>query len=200
MLGEMHPTAVEILEAAQELFFEKGYEKTTTRELSARVGISKAAVYHHFKNKEEILYKLSLLGADELIENMRKAIARNRNSQAPLREQIQDIMLEYARTYLKNKSFNKILLHEIEFLPEDKKRVILDKETENVHQLRDYLVSLMDKGDVKKLNPMVMTFSLISALHWLYFWFRQGKGLGLEEVIDQIAEIFLEGIMLRKEG
>lgn len=53
---------------------------------------------------------------------MRQAISRNRTTDAPLKEKIKDIMLEYTKTYLKNKNFNKILLHEIEFLSPEKKK------------------------------------------------------------------------------
>lgn len=196
---KFHETAIEILNAAQELFYEKGYEKATTREISQKVGISKAALYHHFTNKEEILFKICLRAADELINNMKRAISRNKNLDVPLKEKLKDIMLEYATTYLKNKNFNKILLHEIEFLSPEKKRVILDKETENVHQLRNFLKELMDQGVIKKFDPTVMTFSIISALHWLYFWFKPEKGLSLEEVIEQIAEMYLEGIEIKND-
>jgi AcrR family transcriptional regulator len=190
-----HETANEILAAAQDLFYEKGYEKTTTRELAERVGISKAAVYHHFENKEEILYTICLKASYELIGNMRLAIERNISADVPVPEQIKDIILEYARTYIKNKNFNKILLYEIEFLPMDKKRVILDKETENFHQLRSYLRGLIDEGKIKSFNSTVLTFSLLGTLHWLFFWFKPHKGLSLEEVIDQFVEIHLYGMI-----
>ena len=190
-----HQTAMEILQVAHDLFYEKGYEKSTTREISERVGISKAAVYHHFKNKEEILFEICLYAANELIENMRQAIERNVSSSRNIQEQIKDIMYEYARTYMKNKMFNKILLHEIEYLPPEKKRVILDKETQNVHQLRDYLQGLIEKRKIKDFDPTVTTFSLVSSLHWLYFWFREDEGLSLKEVIDQIANLFLSGLL-----
>jgi len=195
-----HATALHILQAAQELFFQKGYEKATTREISEMAGVSNAAVYHYFKNKEEILFEICVYAADELIENMRKAIARNISSASTVKEQITDIMLEYARTYLKNVSFNKILLHEIEFLSDEKKRIILDKETQNIHQLRLFLQSLIQNGMLKPFNPTVMTFSLISQLHWLYFWFRPEKGLNLQEVIGQIADMYLNGVVKPNAG
>lgn len=190
-------TALDILSAARQLFFEKGYEKATTREISERAGISNAAVYHHFRNKEEILYQICLSAADELIDNMRRAVDRNVSSPVPVDEQLKDIMLEYARTYLKNISFNKILLHEIEFLPSDKKRIVKDKETENVHQLRSFLHNLAQQGKIESYNPTVLTFSMISSLHWLYFWFRPDKGMSLEEAIGQIADIYLKGVLPR---
>ncbi|MGH7611132.1 MAG: TetR/AcrR family transcriptional regulator [Candidatus Dormibacteria bacterium] len=44
-----------ILEAAIDLFTEQGFDKTSLREVAARVGVTKAALYYHFRSKEEIL-------------------------------------------------------------------------------------------------------------------------------------------------
>lgn len=195
MKEDRKDTASEILKAARQLFYEKSYEAASTREISARVGISKAALYHHFRNKEEILFRICLEAADELVGNMRRAIARNMASSKPLKEQLTDIVIEYLRTYLKNENFNKILFHDMEYLPEDKKRIILDREKENVHQLRAFLISLMDQGLIRRINPTVMTFSLISSLHWLYFWYNPEGPLSLEDVAQEIADLFLHGML-----
>ncbi|MBO4903447.1 MAG: TetR/AcrR family transcriptional regulator [Lachnospiraceae bacterium] len=59
----------EILNAAEELFSTKGYEKTTTVDIMQKVGIAKGTLYYHFTSKEEIL--------DALIERMgRRMIAK----------------------------------------------------------------------------------------------------------------------------
>lgn len=69
-------TADVIVAVARQIFFEKGYEKATTREISERAGISKAALYHHFKGKEEILFQIVNRASDELIANMKKALSQ----------------------------------------------------------------------------------------------------------------------------
>ncbi|WP_181782648.1 TetR/AcrR family transcriptional regulator [Pseudonocardia pini] len=51
-------TRSQIREVALELFAEQGYDKTSLREIAERLGITKAAVYYHFKTKEEILSSL----------------------------------------------------------------------------------------------------------------------------------------------
>jgi AcrR family transcriptional regulator len=54
----MNDTRDRILQAALDLFIERGYEKTSLREIAEQVGVTKAALYYHFSNKEEILEKL----------------------------------------------------------------------------------------------------------------------------------------------
>ena len=54
----MNDTRDRILEAALNLFTERGYEKTSLREVAGRVGVTKAALYYHFASKEEILRTL----------------------------------------------------------------------------------------------------------------------------------------------
>ena len=49
-------TVARILDAAQRLFLEKGYDQTTIQDIVDQLGgLTKGAVYHHFKSKEEIL-------------------------------------------------------------------------------------------------------------------------------------------------
>lgn len=62
MARNKHPerTVEQILSAAQRLFLEKGYEETTIQDIvDALGGMTKGAVYHHFKSKEEILDAVS---------------------------------------------------------------------------------------------------------------------------------------------
>ena len=64
-------TRSQIQEVALELFAEQGYDKTSLREIAERLGITKAAVYYHFRTKEDILASLFdalLAGFDEILE------------------------------------------------------------------------------------------------------------------------------------
>src|SRR5579862_785257 len=44
---------------ALELFAEQGYEKTSLREIAERLGVTKAALYYHFKSKEDIVHSFA---------------------------------------------------------------------------------------------------------------------------------------------
>jgi AcrR family transcriptional regulator len=63
-------TRQQIRVVAMELFAEQGYDKTSLREIAERLGVTKAAVYYHFRTKEEIVASLfddQLVALDELV-------------------------------------------------------------------------------------------------------------------------------------
>ncbi|MED4531417.1 TetR/AcrR family transcriptional regulator [Metabacillus fastidiosus] len=61
MARNKHPekTIKQILSISYRLFLEKGYEQTTIQDIINELGMSKGAIYHHFKSKEEILHAIS---------------------------------------------------------------------------------------------------------------------------------------------
>jgi AcrR family transcriptional regulator len=55
----MADTRQQILDVAADLFIEKGYDATSLREISEQIGVTKAALYYHFANKQDILRALA---------------------------------------------------------------------------------------------------------------------------------------------
>jgi len=53
--GRRGDTRARIQRVALELFAEQGYERTSLREIAERLGVTKAALYYHFKSKEDIV-------------------------------------------------------------------------------------------------------------------------------------------------
>ncbi len=53
-------TRERILDVAQDLFTQHGYDKTSLRDIADRLGITKAALYYYFERKEDILLELHL--------------------------------------------------------------------------------------------------------------------------------------------
>src|SRR3954467_2858043 len=54
----MKDTRTRIQSVALELFIEQGYEATSLREIAERLGVTKAALYYHFKTKDDIVASL----------------------------------------------------------------------------------------------------------------------------------------------
>lgn len=75
-------TRSRIQAVALELFAEQGYEKTSLREIAERLGVTKAALYYHFRTKDDIVASLFVDFAtqvDEIIEWAREHEPANEN-------------------------------------------------------------------------------------------------------------------------
>jgi AcrR family transcriptional regulator len=72
-------TRTRVLDVAMELISEKGYAATSTREVCERIGFTKAALYYHFKAKDELLAAL----VQPLLDAMAELTATAEVSDAP---------------------------------------------------------------------------------------------------------------------
>ncbi|OZI10987.1 TetR family transcriptional regulator [Bacillaceae bacterium SAS-127] len=68
----------EILDAADELFAQKGFDGTSTNDILEKVGIARGTLYHHFKSKEDIMDALIERYSIRLLETA-QAIAADKN-------------------------------------------------------------------------------------------------------------------------
>ena len=80
----------EILDVAEQLFAEKGFDNASTNDIINRIGIARGTLYHHFTSKEEIL--------DALVERMtRTGIARARrivsDKSVPIEERLPAVVM-----------------------------------------------------------------------------------------------------------
>ncbi|MFB8246120.1 TetR/AcrR family transcriptional regulator [Streptomyces sp. NPDC001046] len=82
-----------IQDVALELFAEQGYEKTSLREIAEHLDVTKAALYYHFKTKEEILVSIF----EDLTQPIEDLIDWGRQ-QPPTLETKQEIIRRYADT------------------------------------------------------------------------------------------------------
>lgn len=88
-------TRQRIQDVALELFVEQGYEKTSLREIAEQLDVTKAALYYHFKTKEEIIVSLF----EDLTKPMRELIAWGR-SQPHTLETKQEIVRRYNQSLI----------------------------------------------------------------------------------------------------
>jgi AcrR family transcriptional regulator len=95
-------TRERILDAALDLFIEKGFDKTSLREIAEQLGVTKAALYYHFASKEDILMALHLrlheFGFEALTELGEQEPTPAR--WADLLDQIVDQMLAHRKIFL----------------------------------------------------------------------------------------------------
>ena len=68
-------TVRKILDTAEQLFTEKGYESTSLQDIIVQTGLSKGAIYHHFTSKEDIFYSV----CDRIGQRNAEVLARVRD-------------------------------------------------------------------------------------------------------------------------
>ncbi|MEV0683274.1 helix-turn-helix domain-containing protein [Nocardia sp. NPDC050378] len=88
MDGRRSDTKDRIRAVAMELFAERGYEKTSLREIAERLGVTKAALYYHFRTKEDIVVSLSddlRRGIDDIVTWAEQAPAGQERAEQILR-------------------------------------------------------------------------------------------------------------------
>jgi len=71
-----HPDARrnELLDCAQALFFERGFERTTISDIIEKASVSKGGFYHHFSSKEEMLEALAARLAEEAVAKVQDVL------------------------------------------------------------------------------------------------------------------------------
>jgi AcrR family transcriptional regulator len=96
--AEVQPqVARRLLIAAVQAFAARGYHATTTRDIAGQVGLSPAGVYVHFRSKEELLYRISLLGHQQSLRVISGAAAAHDDPVDRLRAVVRDFTAWHAR-------------------------------------------------------------------------------------------------------
>ncbi len=158
-----------LLDAAARLFADKGYVATSMRDIAQDCGMLPGSLDYHFAAKEDLLVAVYERGVEELLANVRMAIAKE--SEPWLR--LQAACTAHLQTVLRRSDYAQVL---IRVLPGDVTAAAL-----RLAELRDQyeeqfatLVSalpLTRGADRKTLRLM-----LIGALNWSRFWFApQGR-------------------------
>jgi len=116
----------QLLNAALRLFLKKGYRVTTTEEIARKASLTKGALYHHFKNKEDILYELVKNLSEKMSETF---VGRVKKNMTPI-------------------DFLRLILHHHHGVDEPAIKDMLDiySQSFRIARIRKYISRQMEKG------------------------------------------------------
>ncbi|MBU1161737.1 MAG: TetR/AcrR family transcriptional regulator [Proteobacteria bacterium] len=100
-----------IMDSAIKLFSEKGFKNTSVDELSKTAGVGKSTIYGYFHTKNEIF----LAFCEDQIDFVFSDLAKKRDPEAPLKEQLLTLFMGQFRYVTKNYDFGRILSREMVF-------------------------------------------------------------------------------------
>src|SRR5213592_4097070 len=111
--AEVTPEAARrLLVAAVDAFAERGYHATTTRDIAGRAGMSPAALYIHYKTKEELLYRISGIGHEKALRIMGAAAEAGGSATARLA----DAVRTFARWHAEHHTTARVIQYELQAL------------------------------------------------------------------------------------
>jgi len=93
-------TIADIMKVSEKLFVEQGFEKTTVQQIADKCGMTKGALYHHFKSKDEVLERLLSDHHQELMKTVKPILD---NQEAGFVSRI-NMVIKIMRTIGKKKS------------------------------------------------------------------------------------------------
>jgi AcrR family transcriptional regulator len=184
----------EIVSVATQLFYEYGFQKATMRGICRKIGCTQAALYYHFRNKEEILYTIIERSSSDLLLLLRSCFSENKDPVEKLKNAIYQHILSIKHA----REGAKIIIEDKRFLGDDLNRLVKEKEKAIFYLYKNQLEDLQKRGRIKKCNLTVATFSILGTINWLYHWYRPDRGLSLEALAAELIDIPLHGLLIEK--
>jgi AcrR family transcriptional regulator len=181
-----------LIQAAINLFYQKGYLDTSIREIGAKAGISNSIIYHYFKNKEEVLFEIINHATEELIA----ALLRVDKEVADPVECLRTMLVEHSVIFcLKRRKETKIVDSDSFFLHGKWREATLRHQREIYELYKKKLNQIADRGILKDINATVAAFSILGMINSSFRWFREDGLLSREEVAQFISKLVFDGII-----
>ena len=176
-----------LLQMAAHLFRNKGYERTTVRDLASAVGIQSGSIFHHFKSKDEILRAVMEETIRYNTALMRAALAQSNSVRervlALIRCELQSIMGGSGEAMA-------VLVYEWRSLSEGGQAQVLALRDIYEQIWLQVLGEAKDAGLIRGDLFITRRF-LTGALSWTTTWFRPDGSMNLDQLADEALILVL---------
>ncbi|MEY3868741.1 MAG: hypothetical protein RLZZ338_2632 [Cyanobacteriota bacterium] len=193
-------TKKRILDAAQKLFARKGYEGTTTRELAHEAGVAEGTIFRHFPNKKAILVEVATAGWVELLTDLLTELSEMGSYKA-----VAQVMRHRMLNFRANSDMMRVCFLEAQFHPDLRDRI----QSEVIGKMTDvaeaFFQTAMDKGVYRKINPKIVAqvflgMFVIAGFSDNTLLEPNASPQTLLEMAEGIADIFLNGVLIKEES
>jgi AcrR family transcriptional regulator len=181
-----------IAAVASKVFGEKGYI-ASIQDIADGANVSKAAIYHYFKSKGDILGYILIKNTDMFLEKLMNRIKESKEKGLDPQESFKKLIEAYAQHVNSSKDRRKITIRERHYLTKEYEKEFLKRERIVRHLMKKELQKISNLE--KKIDPNVIIFVIIGTINWLAYWFKEEKDLDIETVIDQNIKVFFHGIL-----
>lgn len=173
------------------VFNEHGYDATSMGMLAEALGISKSAIYHHVKSKEELL-SLSL---DRALSSLDRVVEEARTMEGPARTRLEVLIRGTVRVLVQERPHVTLLLRlrgnsEVE-------RAALDHRRALTKELESRFAYAQEEGAVRTdLSPRYLARLVYGAINSMVDWYRPERGDDVDTIADTILTMLFEGVLV----
>jgi AcrR family transcriptional regulator len=158
--------------AAVEAFAERGYHATTTRDIAGRAGMSPAALYIHYKTKEELLYQISKVGHLRSLALLSEA----RDADAPATERLAAAVRVFVRWHAEHHTTGRVVQYELGALAEEHYAEIVGLRRQSEDAIKSIIKDGVTAGEFDVPDISGTTLAVLSLCIDVARWFNpQGR-------------------------
>jgi AcrR family transcriptional regulator len=189
---DVNPDAARrLMTAAVQAFAERGYHATTTRDIAGRAGMSPAALYIHYKTKEELLYQISRVGHRFALELLEVA----RDGGGTPAERLAHAVRSFVRWHAEHHTTARVVQYEMGALAEDHAAEIAALRRASDGAVRAIVEDGVKAGDFDVADVRGTSVAVLSLCIDVARWFNS-RG---RSTPDEIGELYA-GLALRMVG
>jgi AcrR family transcriptional regulator len=184
-----------ILESAQHLFAQKGFAKTSTRQLAQEAGVAEGTLFRYFDNKKAILVEVVTQGWIELLTDLLTELSEMSNEQA-----IAQVMRRRMHNLHQNADLMRVCFMEAQFHPELRDRIQSEIITKMTEVVEAFVQTAIARGTYRALNPRVVAQVFLGM--FTIAGFSQDTLMDSNaspqvkhQIAETLADIFLHGVL-----
>ncbi len=184
-------TRDKILQAALDVFAEKGYHRALVDDIVRASRTSKGAVYHHFPNKEALFLAL----VDEFSERLAVAVAESIAGAHGALGKVQAALTAGLETFARHRELARILLLESVSLGSAYLAKRVEVRERFAALVQAHLDQAVAEGSIPPLDTRVATLAWLGALNEVVIqWLHDGRPDLLTEVVPALTPLLLRSI------
>jgi AcrR family transcriptional regulator len=185
-----------VLDAAVELFAERGYDGTSVAQVIERAGLTKGGFYHHFASKEALLFEVYGDLINRQLEAMDEILARKLPPAETLRLLILDLVESTAASAQRALVFSRELSR-----LSDERAAVYRAARRRYH---DAVRRLIRHGQAAGAFAPVasadtITFTIFGVINELPLWYRPSGRKKPTQIGTELADFVLRALEIRKD-
>jgi len=186
-LTDLNSARGRLQQASAKLFKEKGFAKTTVRDIAAAVGIQSGSIFHHFKNKEQILKAVIVDAILRVLTQMKDVLSTSENIEEKFKHLIQ---CELNAIHDEQLDGFRLMVSEWRSLNDENRNEILTLRDEYEDIWLAVLTAAFQQGLVT-IESFYLRGFVRGALIETTNWYKTNGNLSLDELATKLSSAFL---------